>query len=248
MRSIIIDDNAKDSKYLEEILKDGGVEIEIIALCNSAKDGILAINKLKPDLVFLDIEMPYMNGLEMLQCIGKDNIDFNVVFTTSHNEYAVDAFEYSDLPYLLKPIERQKLLDSVNKAIKNKSTLYNQLDALENNLVNPEKIIIALSVLGGLECIHAGDIVYCSADGNCSNIHMKDGTKFLSTKPLKHLTGLLPTKTFFRIHQSYIINVFYLKSYKRGTLEVWLNKVRNPLPVAKGKKKVFEEFVDQEFN
>ena len=183
-----------------------------------------------------------------LKCIGRENINFNVVFTTSHNKYAVDAFEYSALPYLLKPIERQKLLDSVNMAINNKSTFNSQLGVLENNLDNPEKIILALSVLGGLEFIHAAEIIYCEADGNCSKIYLKDGSRFLSTKPLKFLTGLLPEKSFFRIHQSYIINVFYLKSYKRGTMEVHLQNVRNPLPVAKGKKREFEQFIEQEFS
>ena len=247
MRSIIIDDNTMHSKYLEDILKDGGVDIEIVAICNSAKDGMMAINKYKPDLVFLDINMPYMNGLEMLQCIGRENINFNVVFTTSHNEYAVEAFEYSALPYLLKPIEREKLLTSVNMAVENKATFSSQLGLLENNLDNPEKIILALSVLGGLEFIHAAEIVYCEADGNCSVIYMKSGSRFVSTRPLKYLTSLLPVRSFFRIHQSYIVNIFYLKSYKRGNSEVALKHVKEPLPVAKGKKREFEHFIDQKF-
>jgi two-component system LytT family response regulator len=117
IRSIIIDDEMHCIKSLESDLKTNCSSIEIVASCQSAKNGILAIKKNKPDLVFLDVEMPWMNGFEMLEMLG--DINFSIIFTTAHDEFAAKAFRISAIDYLLKPIDANDLKEAVQKVKKN---------------------------------------------------------------------------------------------------------------------------------
>ena len=224
LNAIIIDDEPKCVRSLESDLKECCPEVQIVATCKGGKEGIKAINKFNPDVVFLDIDMPFINGFDLLEMVP--NIDFEVIFTTAYDQYALRAFQISAVDYLLKPVQQDKLKQAVQKAQmlrergnahKQINFLIQQLHDLETNNVNR----IALPTFEGLEFIMLEDILYCQSDGAYSYVHFTDGTKLYIAKTLRYLEEILCEFNFFRIHNSYIVNLDYVKKYSKtdgGTL------------------------------
>lgn len=215
---ILIDDesNARESfkGLVDRYLVD---KLNIIVACDSIKDGVEAINKHHPDIVFLDVEMPEENGFQLFKYFN--TIDFEVVFTTAFNKYAIDAFKYSALDYLLKPINYIELRDVLNKYAHKKDlkTQQEKIDILLSNLNIGSHIFskIALPTHTGYQMEKINHIVYCEADQNYSKVHLLSGKQITVSKTLKHVEELLPDESFFRIHKSTLINLNYVDHYSR---------------------------------
>lgn len=245
LKAIIIDDEPAASRALANDLEQYcATDIEVIQVCNSPLEGLKAINKYQPDLVFLDIMMPGMSGFELLEVLGE--IKFDVIFVTAHNEYAIDAFNISAIHYLEKPVDKNKLIEAIqrvkNKHSKNLSNenLMNLLDNLKQE--DPEQKI-GLPTKEGFDFIPIKDIMYCVAEGNYTFIHRKDQKPILVTRSLKSLQQALPDKLFFRIHASHIINRTFLDKYIRGDGGYVLMEDKKDLSVSRSKKVQFLNWV-----
>ncbi len=217
IRAIIIDDEAPCVDGLFFDLQKYCPQVEVIAKCYGSKEGLVAIKNLKPDLIFLDIEMPWMNGFELIDMI--DNIDFDIVFTTAYDQFAVRAFKVSALDYLLKPIDHQDLIAAVKKITQKVDKGIN-LDQLKVLLHNTRQSIglhkVALPTKEGLNFVDLQDILYAEADGNYTTIYFTEGKKTLLSKSLKEVQKLLDGYNFCRIHNSTVINIDQIDKYIRG--------------------------------
>lgn len=217
IKSIIIDDEPNCIKTLAHDLEDYCPQVQLIETCSSAKDGLKAIRQGKPELVFLDINMPWMSGLELLEVVG--DINFDVIFTTAHHQYAVQAFRLSAIDYLLKPVDYQELIAAVRKVEAKHSQMITpeQLGHLKENM-NPSSNLqrIGVPTKSGIDFVLVQDILYCEADSNYTFVHLTNNKKLYSAKTLKEFDQLLGTTEFCRIHQSFLINLNHLKKYYRG--------------------------------
>ncbi len=217
LNAILIDDEESNVSSLKEKINRHCKELNIISLCYNAADGIEAINSLQPDIVFLDIEMPVMNGFLLLQNVIFKN--FELIFTTAYDHYAVKAIRFSALDYLLKPVEIEELKNAVNRAIEKRTnqTSAQQLEVFLENL--PAKTNrfqkIAIPTNDGLQFIKIGDILYLEANMNYTYV-VTAAKKFLVCQTLKSFEDMLPPETFIRIHNSYIINKNFAEKYIRG--------------------------------
>ena len=241
IKVIIIDDesNARDllQKTIEKYFKN---KFYVIAKCDSVKTGVTAIREFEPELVFLDIQMPEENGFELFKHI--QNVNFEVVFTTAYNHFAIKAIKCSALDYLLKPINYLDLSTALNKFEKrnNNNYLQKKLMLLLENL-NADSATghkIAFPTSEGFELIHANQILYCKADSNYCLIRSIDESSKTISKTLKSVEELLPESLFKRIHKSYVINLNYIVRYYKADKEVELTNGEK-LPVSFRKEEEF---------
>ena len=217
LNAILIDDEERARNTLSSLLLNYCPEISILATCSNVPDGVLAINKHKPDVIFLDIEMPDYNGFELLGFFRE--IDFDIIFVTAYSEYAVKAFEISAVDYILKPIDIDQLKNSVEKLKQKKlhSQMQEQIELLKESYRGDDIRKIALSMSNGLTFVEVSDIVLLEADGAYTTFYLKDGQKILVSKKLKFYEDILSNRSyFFRTHRSYFINVNFIKTYSRG--------------------------------
>jgi two-component system LytT family response regulator len=240
IKAIIIDDEISSTETFAIELGMYCPQVEILAKCNSAADGLSKIAKLKPDLVFLDVEMPWMNGFELLEQIEK--IDFEVVFVTAHDAFALKAFKVSAADYLLKPIKKEELVSAVERVRERlaKSESANSIESLLSNVnflqLNIAKISFATS--DGIEFLSIPDIIYCESDNNYTFIYNLDGSRLLVSKTLKQIENILEDYHFLRIHQSYLINLRHIKKYHRGQGGSVVLANGKELPVARARKDI----------
>jgi len=238
IKAIIIDDEAPALETLKLKLEMYCESIEVVAVCHSAKEGLQAINEHKPDLVFLDIEMPWMNGFEMLECLG-DNINFEVVFVTAYDQYAIRAFKVKAQDYLLKPVDKDDLINCVNR-IQESSEHFSKEKLTEivsemDKPLNSNRIL--LHAKNAIEVVSQDELIYLQADSNYCNVHVKDGKRIMVTKTLNELEKLLDAEQFIRIHRSYTVNINFIKkiSTEDGAYDVILEDGKR-LPVSRRKK------------
>lgn len=244
---IIIDDETRSREALSKLLAKHCPDVNIIAKAEdteTAKDRIL---QLQPDLVFLDIEMPNSSGFELLNEIK--NLNFDVIFVTAHEGFAVKAFRYSAIDYLTKPIDYRLLIEAVNK-FKNKQKIELKQQRfellLENIANNPYQCNrIAIPNSNGFQLVNISEIIYCRADGNYTTIFLLNGLQLLSSKTLKHFEDLLPEKTFFRIHKSFLINLNLIEKYERNDSYQVIMKNKTALEVSERNRKEFTDKLTQ---
>jgi len=243
LRTVLVDDDESNLSALSEKLAKHCPQIEIIARCDNAKDGIKAIESLQPDVVFLDIEMPVMNGFVMLQQLGYRN--FELIFVTAYDHYAIKAIRYSALDYLVKPVEIEELKAAVLKAESNRSnqSSHSQIELLLEHLHKKQLHRITIPTTDGLQFINIEDIMYLEASNNYTNIYLSTHQKFLVSRTLKDFEDILPTETFLRIHHSNIINKFYVERYIRGDGGQVVMRNGTLLDVSKRKKSEFLESI-----
>jgi two-component system, LytTR family, response regulator len=242
LRAILIDDENSGLSALYEKLQRHCPQVEVLQLCETPEDGINAINTLKPDLVFLDVEMPLMNGFVLLQQLQYKN--FELIFVTAYDQYAIKAIRYSALDYLLKPVEVDELKAAVDKALEKKQIAQKgnpRLDLLLENLELEKKKFkrIAIPERDGMQFVKIEDIIYLEASANYTQIHLPGGTKLMASRNLKEFEELLPTETFIRIHHSFIININCVEKYIRGDGGQVVLSNKAVLDVAKRKKHEF---------
>ena len=217
INTVIIDDEVHCIKTLQMLLKEYCPGVQVIGQCDSGEAGIEAIKKLKPDLVFLDIEMPHMNGFEMLEQLS--TISFAVIFTTCYDQYAIKAFRFSALDYLLKPVSHEELKKAVEKVSRHTtSPLPQQLEILFKKLDRRSSAInkIALPTMEGLQMIAVDSIISCASDRNYTVLLLKDNQKIIVSRLLKDIEEMLEEYSFLRVHHSYIVNLDEISKYVRG--------------------------------
>lgn len=222
IRSVIIDDEIHGQKLLYGLLNKHCPDVVVSAMAGSMEKGIEIIREHQPDLVFLDIQMPNGNGFDLLDKIGK--VDFDVIFTTAYDNYAIKAFKVSALDYLLKPIDVDDLKIAVKKMTDKKTSKSSFLDPRIDILLdlqrqkpeNRQVTNISLPTNDGFEFVLVDDIVRLEATGNYTNIYFKDGAVKLVTRTLKDFEHILEHNSFIRCHHAHIVNLTYVKGYVRG--------------------------------
>lgn len=218
IKAVLIDDEKHCLETLSMLLEKHCPEVNIAETCRSGKKGIEAISRHNPDLVFLDIEMPMMNGFELLEHFS--DIPFAVIFTTSYDQYAIKAFRYSALDYLLKPIDPEELVSSVKKVLSKRNLPFaEQFDILLKQIKNKgtgfEKI--AVPTIEGFELVRADQIIRCEADDNYTHLFLKGKQKIVACRMLKEMEELTQEFGFFvRVHHSHLVNMNEVVKYVRG--------------------------------
>lgn len=216
--AIIIDDEEKSRITLMNLLVKHCPEIIVIEHCESVDSGMMAIAKHAPELVFLDIEMPFKNGFSLLEEIK--NPKFRVIFTTAYDQYAIKAIKYSALDYLLKPVDVEDLKNAIGR-FTNENTLKGSQDdnfeLLRSALkLKSKSAKIAVPTFDGLQMISADEIVKCTADESYTHISLTNGTKLVVSRILKEFEDLLSDFNFLRVHNSSLINLTHVKKYVKG--------------------------------
>jgi two-component system, LytTR family, response regulator len=243
LKAIIIDDENHCVDIIEVMLKKHCPNVQVMARANNGLQGVKAILQHNPDIVFLDIEMPKMDGFQMLEAL--ESIDFTLVFTTAYNQFAVRAFKFSAFDYLLKPIDEIELIATVHKAELQNAPQKEHLDLLKEHYQNDTKNAsrrIALSHSKGYQLVDSQAIMYCESDGNYAKVFLENGSKVSVIKSLTYLEEILQDLSpdaFFRIHRQYLVNLRFVKNYlntEGGQIEM-LNGTL--LPVSRNRKDDF---------
>ena len=218
IKAILVDDEVHGLETLNILLADFCPDVQVIDRCSSAKKALESIQRAKPDLVFLDIEMPIMNGFELLEQF--DKIPFSVIFTTSYDQYAIKAIRFSALDYLLKPVDPKELIAAIHKVEKMKHPPSNeQLQMLMEQLQHRESSLtrIAIPTTEGFELVPADQVIRCEADDNYTYLFLKNKTRIIASRTLKEIEEQLREfPAFLRVHHSYIVNLNEVVKYVRG--------------------------------
>jgi two-component system LytT family response regulator len=217
LKALIVDDELQSRSLIKKLVEDNfpNLTTDEAETVNSAKE---KITQLRPDLVFLDVQMRGETGFDLLDNLGK--ITFGVIFTTAHSEFAIKAFKYSALDYLMKPIDTEEFKLAVEKAlgrIVNQQSSAEQVEFLKelrSNQKGPDKLTIPTAE--GLLFVNMSDILYCHAVGNYTEFHCVSRQKIVSSYTLGYYDELLTGHKFFRVHRSYLVNLSHIKMYKRS--------------------------------
>jgi two-component system LytT family response regulator len=220
MTAVIVDDESKGRASLKKLCEKYVPDLKIEGLADSVATAKKIIDRADPDLVFLDIRMPVEDGFELLK--KYDDVPFDVIFTTAFDQYAIKAFKFSAIDYLLKPISIQELQDAVEKVRKKKEKASKKAEGnsnlamLKENLVSGSFDKIALPTTEGFSFVKREDIMRCEASGNYTIFFLENKTKYIITKTLKHYEEMLTEYGFFRVHKSHLINLTYVQKFIRG--------------------------------
>ena len=232
MRVILIDDEPNCLEMLALLIDRYCPMLQIVGQFEDPSVAVQKIPVLKPDLVFLDVDMPVLNGFEVLD--KTKQTPFAVIFTTAHNQYAVKAFKYSATDYLLKPVDKEELINAVQKVQYQTDRIKILLDYV--NPIKPSKERVALPTSDGIIFMNIKDIVFCESDGNYTKIYIQEGKPFTFTKTLKDMEELLHESSFYRVHHSYLVNLKQVEKYIRtdgGDIKMSNGKI---IPVSRQKK------------
>ncbi len=217
IKAIIVDDEKSSLQNLAQKLKEFCPDVEVLATIDVPEEAIAVIQQQKPDLLFLDIEMPRMNGFLLLKEIGELGCD--IIFTTAYNHYAIDAIRVSAFDYLMKPIAIKDLQDAVERFKKTMSSwVKEKIDILQDSLAagKSQENKISLATQEGIAFIQIKNIIHIESSSSYSIIHLVDGKKMLVSKLLKDFEEMLLPYHFYRVHHSYLINLHYMEKYVRG--------------------------------
>jgi two-component system LytT family response regulator len=217
IKSIIVEDEAAARVALKNYLEKYCPQIEIIGMAQNSKEAIEIINLMQPQLVFLDVEMPFGNAFDVLE--GCKSLYFETIFVTAFSEYSLRALNQSAAYYLLKPISIEELVIAVNKVQLeiNKQAIFNRNQIIVENYkeTKSEKQQLILPTLEGFEVVKMADIIRLQGNGNFTDIYLTNGTKKMVCRFLKHFADMLPQQ-FIRVHRSHIIQLHFVKEYHKG--------------------------------
>ncbi|HFA49080.1 MAG TPA: response regulator transcription factor [Bacteroidetes bacterium] len=238
LKAVIIDDEADSIEALQWELEYYSEEVEVIATFSSPEAALATLPNLSVDMVFLDIEMPVLNGFDLLQRLEK--IDFEVVFTTAYDEFAIKAIKVNALDYLLKPVDETELRKVLRKAREQQSgsDTQRQLEQLFTYLQKqrPGFPSIALPTMEGLEFVEADEILRCQSNSNYTYIYLTNNESFLVSRTLKEVEGLLAGHHFCRVHHSHVVNLKYVRRYLKGKGGELIMKDGTTVPVSRSRK------------
>jgi two-component system LytT family response regulator len=251
MKALIIDDENKARRLLERLLQEQCQEITEIFQATDLRSGVDIINIQKPDIVYLDIEMPEYSGLQILEFFEDQSIDFQIIFTTAYNQYAVDAFKLSAIDYLLKPIDAAELKTATQKAIKalKKQSINHQLIDLKKAFNQLALNKIALDVPKGIIFIAHEEIIFFEADGMYTRVYLDNNKSELICKPLKHFVQQLNNlPIFYKPHRSYLVNLKNVKELSKKDGHHLVMSNNKTIPISKDKRDEFMSVLSEVFN
>ncbi len=240
----IVDDEINCAEVLAYEINKVREDVALDKLFTDPEEALVYLQEHQRDILFLDIEMPHLNGFELLEKLNI--LPKNVIFTTAYDQYAIQAFRYMAVDYLLKPIDRSLLGEAIEKAITNNRKLEKQvIQDIHHKLVSPNTVFnkIAVPVEQGYLMINISEIVLCTANSNYANILKNDGNKILISKPLKYLDEILNSHGFCRVHQSSLVNINYMESYNRRDGGIITLSSGDKVRVSKSRKHAFEKFL-----
>lgn len=238
IKAIIIDDEPYCCEALATLLEDIP-DVEVIAVCHNAFDALAAIQKYSPGLVFLDVEMPKMNGFEMLEQLP--NVNFEIIFTTSYDQYALKAIRFSAIDYLLKPVDSEELQQAIQKVMqRSQKPMAQQLEILMQKIHQPSTPInkIAMPTMEGLQMIPVESIISCESDSNYTILLLKNKKKIIVSRTLKEIEELLEDHSFIRVHRCYLANLNEVEKYVKGEGGYLVMSDGTTIDVARNKKEV----------
>jgi two-component system LytT family response regulator len=242
MRAILIDDEPDGIRTLKKLLELNCPEVEIIATCTDAFVAKQKMEQLQPEVIFLDVQMPGKSGLDILAELSERN--FEVIFVTAHNEYILQALQYSAADYLLKPVDEDRLIEAVQRVEKKLDTdrRDERNEVLLHNLGNagsPSEMRLCLPTLKGFIVLKLDEIIYCEAERSYTIFHLEGNRTVTVSKPLFDYDVLLKDTTFLRIHKSYLINLLHVKEYQRGEGGLVIMSDNAEIEVSRRKKDQF---------
>ena len=244
MKCLIVDDEQHAREMLRVLLAQNFNDLTILGEASSVPEAVKLIHAQRPDVIFLDIEMPMYSGLELLDFFEKESVHFKIVFITAYAEHALQAFRLSAVDYLLKPIQLHHLVDAVEKVKKQLQPEVQRYETLKHNLESPKSVRIALSLAEGLTIVELNDILFLKAEGAYTSIHLMGGKKILISKVLGEFTFLTESHHFFRTNRSFIINTTKIRRVGRNANEVFL-EFEHEIPVTPERKSELLELFRQ---
>lgn len=237
IKAIIIDDEPYCCDALQILLERYCPQVTVAGICHSGEAAMKLIPDIKPQLVFLDIEMPRMNGFDLLERLP--SINFELIFTTSYNQYAIKAIRFSALDYLLKPVDREELQTAVRRVEqKLVHPLSQQLEILLQKISQPASSVqrIALPTMEGLQLIPIQSIISCSSSSNYTVFHLKERQKLTVSRTLKEIEEMLEEHAFLRVHHSFLVNLNEISRYVRGEGGYLVMSDQSTVDVSRSKK------------
>ena len=236
---VIIDDENRTRELIARMIDSFGFDVITIPEGENVQSGIEAIEKHQPDIVFLDIQMPDGTGFDVIRSI--DNKNFEVIFITAHEEFAIKAIKFSALDYLLKPVDTAELKAALEKAL---STIderkeSSQFDALQKNIQPTEKRRLVLKTQESVHVVELDQIIRCEADRNYTSFFLKDGKKILVSKTLKEYETLLSAHNFLRVQQSHLVNIDFVDRYDKKNGGAVVMKDGSEVPLSPAKRDLF---------
>ncbi len=218
LRAVIVEDEEVSRETLRNYLTKYCPDVQVVAEAANVKEGIAEISRHKPDVVFLDVEMPYGNAFDLLESI--DEITFETVFVTAYSNYAVQALNFSAAYYILKPVDIDELVKAVERIkeniLKNKELLHTRVLIENIKIENKQLQKVVLPLIDGFEVVRVSDIIRCEASDNFTRFHLVNGRKLLICRTLKFYETLLEHYDFIRVHKSHLINIQHIVQYKKG--------------------------------
>jgi len=239
IKAVIIDDESYACQALMTLLRKHCPDVTVAVACQDPREAVAIVEDIKPQLVFLDIEMPHMNGFSFLEKCRPAS--FDVIFTTSYDQYAIKAIRFSALDYLLKPVDATELKTAVQKYRDRPAPVtQQQFEILLAKLNQPSSASarIALPTMEGLQIISIDNIIFCSSSSNYTILTLKDKQKLTVSKTLKEIEEMLEDHRFLRIHHSYLVNLDEIKKYFRGEGGTVLMSDGSSVDVSRSKKEL----------
>ena len=242
LKTILVDDEPRGLTSLETLLQLNCPDVDVVAACTDADAAIDKINALHPQLVFLDIAMPGKNGFDLLHELGSPH--FEVIFITAHNQYTIEAFHFSAIDYLLKPVDDDLLKDAVSRATKRiaEKSGRDHIETLIYNLQQRQasgQMKLCLPSVKGFQVVELNDIVYAESSGNYTNFHFKGRPLVCTSKPIADYEDLLSDSGFVRIHKSILVNLLHVTEYIKGEGGFVIMDSGEKLEVSRRKKENF---------
>lgn len=240
MKTYIVEDDNKTADTIEQLLSNYCYGTVVCGRAAGVAQAIIDIENAQPDLLIMDVELNDGKSFEILEKIDFNNL--KIIFITAHNEYAIKAIKFSALDFLLKPINPLEFIEAVNKAFKLGKSQNDKLSigALMSNLIKNEKKIV-LKTLEAINIVNVKEIIRCESDSSYTVFYMTDLSKIMVSKPLKEFDELLTEYGFFRVHQSHLINITFIKRFDRADGGMLIMSDNSQIPVATRKKEKLME-------
>ncbi|MGV3630164.1 MAG: LytR/AlgR family response regulator transcription factor [Bacteroidota bacterium] len=244
MKAVIIDDEKRTRELIAKLIESFDLGIETFPIGESVTTGLKAIESIHPDIVFLDIQMPDGTGFDLLKMIPQKN--FEVIFITAHEEFAIKAIKFSALDYILKPIDPEELKKSVEKAIESidQKREESQFEALQLNIQPSQKRRLVLKTQESVHVVDLDKIIRCEADRNYTSFYLVDQKKILVSKTLKDYETLLTGHNFLRVQQSHLVNLDYVDRYDKAHGGSVIMKDGSEVPLSPAKRDIFFKILE----
>ncbi len=243
-KALIIDDEQRTRELIAKMIESFDLGIEAIPRGENVKSGLEAIQEIQPDIVFLDIQMPDGTGFDLLKAVPNKN--FEVIFITAHEEFAIKAIKFSALDYILKPVDPDELKAAIERALdtmKNGSSS-NQFEALQQNIQPNQKRRLVLKTQESVHVVDLDNIIRCEADRNYTSFFLTEGKKILVSRTLKDYETLLSGHNFLRVQQSHLVNLNFVDRYDKGNGGAVVMKDGSSVPLSPAKRDVFFQILE----